>query len=67
MLPRGAELLILGTGAHIAPVSPAVQQALRDQGIGLEVADTVIMLTPTNLGPICVLGSMCRGSHCVSS
>ena len=41
----GAELLILGTGAQIAPVSPAVQAALRDQGIGLEVADTVLMLS----------------------
>ena len=37
----GAELLILGTGARIGMPSPAVQQALREQGIGLEVADTV--------------------------
>ena len=46
-----AELLILGTGAQIGIPSPAVQQALREQGIGLEVADTVRATAPMSPTP----------------
>ena len=35
-----ADLLILGTGPRIAPVSPSTRKAINDLGIRLEVQDT---------------------------
>ena len=41
---HGAELLVLGTGARIVLPSSEVRQMLLQNGIGLEVADTVCIL-----------------------
>jgi|SRR5579883_324182 uncharacterized protein len=36
----GIEILLLGCGARMAPVPPALRQALRSAGIGIESMDT---------------------------
>jgi uncharacterized protein len=38
--PREVEFLLLGVGPKVAPPPPALRQALRGAGMGLEVMDT---------------------------